>query len=132
MLFVQIFGSSTKLHASSFSGRTSKELHAQLLQQPLFYPPSSQRIHSGSPLLTIYSILRPRLFPSRGITVSIKLNQFMTRLRGRAYTQYTHTHVQVGGLLHTYTILYIAHIYHVVAGAAARYDRCGSRYLAHH
>lgn len=104
VLSVQIFGSSTKLHASPFHrAESSKELHAQLLQQSL----SSQRIHSGSPLLTIYSISRSRLFPSRGITVSIKLNQFMTRLRGRAYTQYTHTQVR---LLHTYTILYRTHL----------------------
>lgn len=56
-------------------------------------------------LLTIYPVsqrsatfIPPRLFPSRGIAVSIKLNQFMTRLRGRVRTHaspfFTHPSVR--------------------------------------
>lgn len=106
-----------------------EELHAQLLQPvSILSIAFSIDLFRIPALLTIYSILSSRLFPSRGITVSIKLNQFMTRLRGRALHT-THTYKS---LIHPYVRSYIVHIYHVVVGATARYDQCGSRYLAHH
>lgn len=86
-----------------------------------------------SALLIIYSILcsrarHVRLFPPRGITVSIKLNQFTMRW-GRA--RYTHIFYM---LIRAYaTRSYdIGHIYYEAAGATARYDRRGSGYLVRH
>lgn len=90
-----------------------EELHVRLLPQSLTFP--IRRFHNGPVrhLRVIYSILPvlDRLFPSRRITVSIKLNQFTMR-RGRAlHTQMhlSHARTRVRSYARTLHDLTVSH-----------------------